>query len=382
MIVLKEKEDCCGCGACAQVCPKGCITMTADNEGFALPQLDTSACIDCGLCERACPIRNAVPEDDSVKPAAFVAMSADEPTRFASSSGGIFSQLAQKVLSGGGVVYGAAFDQNFSVSHIAVTELSDLPKLRGSKYVQSDLKESYREIRALLKAGRNVLFSGTPCQTAGLRQYLGDDPENLITVSVFCHGVPSPKVWEKCLSEQEKPVQAVYFRDKTPGWRGYTFGFDYTDGTAYRIPRDEHPYFRLFLENVSLRPSCYRCRFKGLNRPADISLGDCWGIETWLPEMDDNRGTSVVLVHSEKGQAMVEALQSGARWQKVDAGKAVPKQADARHSVPKHPKREQFFSMLDSGASLEDAMVIFRPSLPQQALELAKKVRRKLLGME
>lgn len=382
MITLTKKEDCCGCGACAQACPKHCIAMTADSEGFVYPQVDSTACVGCGLCQQACPVRNALPEDDSVKPQAFAAMSKDTQTRHISSSGGIFSLLAEKVLSDGGVVYGAAFDRDFTVSHIAVTALADLPKLRGSKYVQSDTKESYREIWELLKAGKPVLFSGTACQTAGLRQFLGSDPDNLITVSVFCHGVPSPKVWEKCLREQKKPVAKVYFRDKSPSWRAYTFGFDYADGSAYRVPRDEHPYFRLFLENVSLRPSCYECRFKGLNRPADISLGDCWGIEDWLPEMDDNRGTSVVLVHSVKGQALVDSVQPGGCWQPVDVDRAVPKQADARHSVLRHPKREQFFSMLTEGASLKDTMIVFRPSLPQKALALAKKVRRKLLGME
>lgn len=382
MITLTQKEDCCGCGGCAQICPKSCIALTADAEGFAYPRVDGDACIDCGLCEKACPVRNAVPEDDSVKPTALAAMSAEEDTRLLSSSGGIFSLLAEAVLSGGGTVYGAAFAQDFSVSHIAVREVSDLAKLRGSKYVQSDTKESYREIRTLLKEGKTVLFSGTACQTAGLRQFLGCDPENLITASVFCHGVPSPKVWKKCLEEQEKSVSKVYFRDKAPGWRGYTFGFDYMDGSAYRIPREDHPYFKLFLENVSLRPSCYQCRFKGLNRPADISLGDCWGIEDWLPEMDDNKGTSVVLVHSEKGRALLDALRSRGRWQSVEVDKAVPKQADARRSVPRHPKRDIFFAMLSEGACLADTMVIFRPCLPRRIWEFAKKVRRKLLGME
>lgn len=382
MITISQKENCCGCGGCAQVCPKGCIAMTPDGEGFAYPKVDAAACVDCGLCEKACPVKNAPPEEDTVPTPAYVAMANDTDLRQQSSSGGVFSLLAAAVLKKGGTVYGAAFDENFRVLHIAVTDEADLPRLRGSKYVQSDTRESFREIKALLQKGTPVLFSGTACQCAGLRQFLGGDSENLVTVDIFCHGTPSPKAWEKCLGEQEKAVSAVYFRDKTPGWRAYTFGFDYADGTSYRIPRDEHPYFKLFLENVSLRPSCYACRFKGLNRPADITLGDCWGIESWLPGMDDNRGTSVVLVHSAKGQALVDALQKEAKWQAVDVNQAVPKQADARHSVPKHPKREQFFAMLDSGVSLADTMVIFRPSLLKQAIELAKKARRKLLGME
>lgn len=378
MICVTDKKKCVGCGGCAAVCPRNCIVMAADAEGFAYPRVEETRCTDCGLCERVCPVTAGGGASDSPAPEFFAALACDTPMRLASSSGGMFSLLCRKVLAGGGVVFGAAFEQDFSVHHAAASTEAELAALRGSKYVQSDLGDTFRETKALLTQGKTVLYSGTGCQIAGLRAFLGRDYENLVCVDVLCHGVPSPMVWQKYLSEQEKQVRAVHFRVKEPSWRDYRFGFDFADGTACRVPREEDLYMALFLQNVSLRPSCSDCGFKGLHRLSDITLGDFWGVETCMPHMDDNRGTSVVLVHTEKGRKLLDAVRDAVTLEKVDGEKALPASSDARRSVKPHPRRARFFRMLSEGKSLRTAGRVLRPSVAERTVRIAGKVRGKI----
>lgn len=378
MIRLAGKEACVGCSACAQSCPKGCITMTADAEGFAYPAVEENLCVNCGICEKVCPMQGKMTSADSPVPETFVAYSGDTALRLESSSGGIFTELASAVLARGGAVFGAAMTEDFTVRHICVTDKTQLRKLRGSKYVQSDVGTAYRDAKQMLESGKSVLFSGTGCQIAGLKAFLGREYENLLTVDVLCHGVPSPGVWRQYLSGQEKPVSAVHFRVKEPSWRDYRFGLDFADGTALRVPREENLYMALFLRNVSLRPACYACRFKGLHRLSDITLGDCWGVETYMPHMDDNRGTSVVLVHTEKGKKLLAAVRGVVILEKADVEKALPASSDARHSVTPHPRRARFFSMLANGKSPETAAVVLAPSFTERLGVFCRRVRRKI----
>ena len=221
MIELNSKQNCTGCSACANICPRGCIRMTADEEGFLYPKVNEEMCMDCGLCENVCPMQHKPQQHELL--AVYGAKNNDDAVRFTSSSGGMFTLFAEFVLKQGGVVVGAALDEQLAVHHVLVDSLADLPKLRGSKYVQSKIGKIYSEVRQILRAGRKVLFSGTPCQIAGLKRYLVKPSENLLTVDVVCHGVPSPKVYQKHLRElaQEagEPVVQVKFRDKAKGWK-------------------------------------------------------------------------------------------------------------------------------------------------------------------
>ena len=220
MIEVTDKSMCCGCSACAGVCPVQCITMTADSEGFKYPIADPNICVSCGKCEQVCPMTSV--ETASEKKAYAVRVTQYEQD---SSSGGVFSALAEKVLCEGGVVFGAAFDDGLRLQHIKVDDSSMLGHLRGSKYVQSDVGDIYRQVKDELSEGRKVLFSGTPCQVAGLHNFLGKDYPELFTVDLACHGVPSPKVWDRYVREKGDGLLGVKFRDKSDGWRKYNIAY-------------------------------------------------------------------------------------------------------------------------------------------------------------
>lgn len=306
MISINEKKKCCGCNACVQKCPKQCIVMREDVEGFLYPVVDQSECVGCGLCEKACPILNAKAEHQEVT--AYAAFANDDNIRMKSSSGGLFTLFARQILSDNGIVFGAAFDQNFMVHHIAIETEEELIKLQGSKYLQSRIENTYQEAERYLKFGRKVLYTGMACQIAGLKKFLGKEYELLYTVDVLCHGVPSPKVWRRYLDYQEKchggAVTRTFFRQKDFGWKTYALKLQFNNLSAYEQIFSRDLFMQMFLSNICLRPSCHACKFKGLDRPSDITIGDSWGIENYMPEMDDDKGTSVVLVHSLNGQKL------------------------------------------------------------------------------
>lgn len=351
MNLALTKKDCCGCHACAIRCPKQCITMERDEEGFWYPKVDESACVSCGLCEKVCPVLNAVPGDETAVPKAYAAMNEETSVRMESSSGGVFSALAQQVIGGGGIVFGAAWaDGHREVGHIGVEKEEDLALLRGSKYVQSTMGDCYAQAKAALTAGRPVLFSGTPCQVEGLHTFLGRPYENLLLVDIVCHGVPSPAVWKQYLAECEKaagtPVRTVEFRNKDTGWNTSSVKLVFENGTVQSNVIAKDYFVNAFLRNACLRPSCHDCRFKKLNRVSDVTLADFWGVEEICPELDDNKGTSLVLVHSEKGEAALSELNI--RRKQVDLNAAIRQNLCVLKSSPVHPNREQFMKALET----------------------------------
>lgn len=350
MRTIGKKELCCGCGACAQVCPKGCIKMGRDKEGFLYPCISETACTSCGLCETVCPISETVSHDDHVL-GCYVGYARDGKIRACSSSGGIFSLLAAEVLRLGGVLYGAAVDEGQMVRHIRVDSLSGLHLLRGSKYLQSEVGDTFSEAKSDLEAGRYVLYSGTACQIAGLKQLLMKDYEKLYTVDVLCHGVPSPIVWKKYLEWQGKRsggrVTQSFFRNKEHGWKKYALELLFDNSGRYVKIHGEDIFMQMFLENICLRPSCHECRFKDLNRGSDLTIGDAWGVELVDPEMDDDKGTSVIITHSPKGEGILEEILPDIRMHKVDVERILPPSADSRKSVAAHPRRESFFRALN-----------------------------------
>lgn len=345
MIEVKDKKNCCGCSACASVCPRHCITMVEDSEGFLYPQVDEEACVNCGLCEKVCNERN--PYDHRQPLQVLAAINKDDEVRQKSSSGGIFHLLAEKTIREGGVVFGARFDENWQVVIDYAEDMEGVEAFMGSKYVQARMENAYVDAKRFLNEGRKVLFSGTPCQVAGLHKFLRKSYDNLLSVDLICHGVPSPKVWRVYLEEvvkQGQSISCVEFRNKEKGWKKFSFFLSY-NGVGKTVsmlsPFTENHYMKAFLSDIILRPSCYECKARGCSSQSDITIADFWGIETLLPEMDDDKGTSLVLVNTNAGKIAVDftkVTMSSSTYECVKRFNPA-----CCYSPKVHPKRKMFF---------------------------------------
>lgn len=306
MINISNPIDCCGCSACVERCPKHCISFGEYKEGFRYPKVDSSICIECGMCEKVCPVLHKKEPVEYIK--VYAAKTCDEHIRYNSSSGGIFTVLAEQVILQGGVVFGARFDENWEVCHSFTENIEDLALFRESKYMQSRIGNSYLMTEKFLKDGRIVLFTGTPCQVAGLRGFLRREYENLITVDFICHGVPSPKVWRKYLQQlirekkigpSLKDVEKVDFRAKNHGWTNYGIQIFSRRGNIDE-PHTDNPYNKAFNMNILLRPICFSCPFKGGSSGSDLTIADFWGISKVEPDMNDDKGTSMVIDYNKR----------------------------------------------------------------------------------
>ena len=381
MISISEKQNCSGCHACASICPKDCISITADSEGFWYPCVDKSKCIDCGLCEKACSIIN--PLSSKSNPDAYACYNKDDEIRMQSSSGGVFTLFAEYVIQQGGVLFGAVFDDDFNVIHSFIGKEQDLYKFRCSKYVQSKIGGTYSQAKDFLEHGKKVLFTGTPCQIAGLKAYLSKDYVNLICQDIICHGVPSPKVWGKYLSECEKRQQSsakhIDFRNKQDGWQNYKLSISFKNGITYMKPKNS--YIMAFLNNISLRPSCYACEFKTLNRLSDITLADFWGIKSIMPEMFDDKGVSLVLINSDKGEAVFKAISDKLVYKEANINEAIKNNPSAIQSSPIHPKRDYFFENLEHASIDQLVKICCRQSMSIRIKNFGYHVGSKLKRM-
>ena len=309
MIEIKDKKKCTGCHACKAVCPRKCIQMISDEEGFLYPQVIQESCIDCGACVKVCPV--LYPSDVQSPLKVYAARNRMESVRMSSSSGGVFTALAEEIIRRGGVVFGASFREDGQVVHSWTEQLEGIAAFRGAKYVQSLIGEASLQVNRFLKQGRWVLFSGTPCQIAGLKHFLRKNPERLLTVDVVCHGVPSPLVWRTYLDSINPcrlPITTLSMRDKSGGWKRYGMKICTEDTVLYTGKAASNPYSQGYLENLYLRPSCYECPAKKGRSHSDLTLGDCWGIERVYPSLDDNRGTGLVLVNSSLGMNFYRSL--------------------------------------------------------------------------
>ena len=349
MIEIREKKHCCGCGACVQKCPVHCIEMNEDREGFLYPQGNKEKCMNCGCCENVCPVINKSTSAEKLKEC-YVCYAYDNMVRINSSSGGAFSLLATEILEDGGIVYGAAFDSDYMVHHIRIDHINQLSAVQKSKYLQSRTGDTFIKTKNDLTNGRRVLYSGTTCQIEGLKKYLGQEYNNLITVDLLCHGTPSPMVWKQYLNslnyKRLRRIIDVDFRNKDLGWKNYSLKISYDSDEYFAVSHNKDTYMNLFLSNVILRPSCYECQFKNINRISDITLGDAWGIKKIAPEMDDNKGTSLLLVHTEKGMEYTDRLRAKMHVETIELNRILPPEEASRVSVKKHPKREEFFKKL------------------------------------
>lgn len=348
-MVLKDIKKCSGCYACKNTCPQDCIELVYNEEGFWYPQIDESKCLKCKLCEKICPINMGL-GNMTTNPLAFMMKNNDDTVRQNSSSGGIFSLIAEEIIKRNGVVFGAAFTNDFkAVHHIAINDINDLYMLRGSKYLQSRIGDSYKLAKEYLEQGKYVLFSGTPCQIGGLKAFLQKDYERLVTQDIICHGVPSPLVWKKYVEHLEKTsgasVSNISFRSKVAGWKSFSMVVDFTNNKKIEQPFYENIYMKGFLTNLYLRPSCYDCHFKSVYRESDITLADFWGIEKISTEFDDDKGTSLVFINSLKGKMFLEMLDKRISYCATSLEEAIKYNPSAVESSKPHARRNFFFSV-------------------------------------
>lgn len=347
MEYICKNDLCTGCTACCESCPTKAISMIDNNEGFLYPTINNELCINCGLCKKVCPANN-YKFNNFDQPIAYAAM-ADDALRKVSSSGGAFSILAKYILGKNGIVCGAAFDDDMIVCHQIVETKDDLQKLRGSKYVQSNMKDIYKKLKEYLENNRLVLFTGCPCQVAGLKNYLNKNYENLITADLICHGVPSPKVFAKYLEEEfyGQKVLNVNFRDKKDGWGGNGITTTTTTITGVYSKKDfEDTYLTAFFANISLRKSCYNCKYTKLPRVGDFTLADCWGA---TKDIDDKKGTSTLLLNNNKAiEIFNEIKQNFKLLKEIPFNKQVQIQPQLKYPVAIHPARNDFFAELDT----------------------------------
>lgn len=379
---LADKHMCTGCGACVNSCPKNALEMQPDQYGFLFPVI-TRNCINCKKCEQACPVLLKRENNGRKETISYAAYSDDRQTRNCSSSGGMIPLFSRAVLSSKGAVYGAAYETDFLVKHICVENASKLPLLRGAKYSQSDIGFCYREIKKRLESGQEVLFSGTPCQVVGLYAFLGKAYDNLILIDTVCHSVPSPLAWKKYVeyrSAEENggilPIR-INQRSKETGWSSYKYSseFVYPDKKQTLIQSEDDIYMQLFSNRCISRESCSNCLFKGYDRISDITLGDFWGIWNTHPEMDDNMGTSLVLIHSQKGKDLFDKVSSELTKKRTELEEAASENPALIRAFPDNPDREEYLKKACKGRyDILTRTVNKRPSY-------LKRIKRKIKSL-
>lgn len=342
---LASHEDCSGCSACANVCPVNCIEMLADEEGFLRPVTNYKKCINCELCREICPINNYNHININIK--TYAAKNKNLEIRLDSSSGGVFTAFAERTIKKNGIVFGASYDDQNDVVQTEVNTLETLKRLRSSKYVQSDVKDTYCLVKKHLNKKREVLYSGTPCQIQGLYAYLGKDYKNLLTIEVICHGTPSPEVFRRYREELETKFESkitnINFRSKESGWKKYSNRYVFKNGTVFSEDSHTNIYMRAFLNNLDLRPSCHRCKANNFRSGSDIALADFWGIEKVLADFDDDNGVSLVIIKTSKGAKALADLKDKFIIEEVNSEEAIKYNYCITSSVLPHENRDKFF---------------------------------------
>lgn len=385
MIDIKRKEDCCGCNACGDICPKDAISYHTDNEGFWYPQIDKSKCVNCGLCNKVCPIETECKsrKNNISKPECYAAEHKSIEVIFNSTTGGMFTALAECMYAQKGYVGGAIHNDDFSVSHFISNNRNDLLKLRRSKDLQSNAEGFHKKVKTLLDQGEKVLACGVPCQIAGLLNYLGKNYENLITVDLICAGVNSPKVWRKYLDyiEDMNGSKIIWTENKSKeyGWNKLTQKFVFENGEEY-FDTDKTSLFThgYIVSHLYCRPSCYECNFKGFPRIADITIGDFWGITKHTNNHNSNMGTNLVMINSDKGKAYFDKIKKRVNYEQTPIEWAISGNPALLNSISKlSNKREAFFHDLDK-MSFDELIKEFEPH-KQSWLKLSLKLLKSRL---
>lgn len=385
--ILELNKNCCGCTVCAEICPQNSISFQYDNEGFLYPVTDNT-CVDCGLCKEVCPVITETTYPTLQK--VYAAKLKDsEKTLIQSTSGGVFAGFAMEFLSYYGVVFGCALNNNLMAYHLCVDNYRDVKKLQGSKYVQSDTRGIYKEVKKYLNDNRYVLYSGTPCQIAALKSYLKEDYPKLLTMEIVCHGVPSPKLFENYLMylevEAKSKIKEYYFRHKKKNGKGTWF--KYTTLLNSKVKdRYTDPYYYHFVKGNNLRESCYNCKFSSKNRVADITIGDYTGIPNEHPEFDNSKGVSTVIINTEKGQFFWNQLASNFDFIESTYQKASNINPNLLAPTPRPEIRDEFYKNYNEdilkyfGETLKppfDLKRTMRKIVPQGIRKTLKKVIKK-----
>lgn len=350
MIEIKEKTECCGCKACYNICPKNCIEMRADEEGFLYPHVRKKECIHCNICEEVCPILNHIEKETNPEQAAVIVQNKDQEICRQSTAGGAFTAIAEFVLDKGGIVFGVEMQPDYIVRHTSVETKDQLIKFRNSKYVQSDVGNTYVLAKKQLDSGRIVCFSGTPCQIEGLRHYLKKDYENLILVDVVCRAVPSPGVWKKYIAmeiQQHGDMQSIRFRDKSLGYQYSTMELKDNRGNVYRGGIESQPWLRMFFSGMIIRPSCTACKFRGRYRNSDFTIWDCFNVYSIDKNFNEDIGTTRMLIHTKKGRQIFEQIKSSFKYKNLEADAAVNGVQEMIESPKAHQRRNEFYADIE-----------------------------------
>lgn len=348
MIKLERKVDCCGCGACAGVCPKQCISILTDEEGFYYPSINEETCVSCGLCDSVCPVVN-VKKEVKFKQNGYVVQHKDLAILKESTSGGAFTAFATYVIRQSGCVVGASMNSNLRVEHVIVDNEDDLKKFRNSKYVQSYVcPDIYKEVKGRLKGGQKVLFSGTACEVEAMRNYVGEKYiDNLFLIDVVCRAVPSPLAYMKYLEYQKEQnhaeISSLRFRDKHFGYKFPTVSIAFYNNKQYHRGIESDPWLRAFFSGICNRPSCYECVFKKRYRVSDVTIWDCFNYDARFPTFKMNSGATNVLIHTDKGRMLFEGIKEYLNYEKVDENIQTSGIKQMRESMPSHPGRIAFF---------------------------------------
>lgn len=367
-----RKEECCGCSACVNICQRHAIHMEQDEKGYLYPAIAQELCVDCRLCEKVCPLKEGEKEKVFEKKA-YGVKNNNQIERTKSSSGSVFIEVAKYILDKHGVVYGVELTSDFQVKHGRATSLEAVRKFQGSKYVQSDKNESFRLIQQDLKAGKEVLFTGTPCEVAGLKRFLRKEYDNLYTLDLICHGVPSMKLLKSCLKEKENEnsskVKELRFRDKAYGWRNQEIYIKLENGTIYHAPIWVDNFYRLFTNNYILRDSCYTCKFANMERQGDITIGDFWNIKNVNETFEDKLGVSSIIINSKKGEQLFEILKDN--FQVIECSLSDITQPNLHNPSPR-PERYEEFQKDCSQKGLDYCLKKYG------SMRISEKIRRKL----
>ena len=347
MIQIIDKSQCTGCTACQQVCAHDAIRMQFDAEGHSYPIVNASKCVDCGLCEKVCPMlhKEKVPLDTDLEKLTVRAVyNKDEEVRKKSTSGGVFSLMAEYMITQGGVVYAARFDEKYHILHSSFDSLADVDVFRGSKYAQSDLGNTFRQIRQELK-NKPVLFVGTPCQVAGLKSFLIKEYPNLYTCDFICMGISSPVIWEEYLKDywDGHQIKEIFFKDKRNGWHQWQMNVKYDD-KEYLVPGMADPFFNSYLTHLTYRPSCFECPFRTCRRVSDFTIADCWGIDKINPEFDDNKGCTTIILQSKKAEDVFSKLSSRLKIMEYDINNVMEYNPYIVSPIPQNERREKFYT--------------------------------------
>lgn len=387
MINKISKAECTGCSACVNICPKTCIEMNADSEGFDYPIINIDKCIECTLCEKVCPIISETNNGERFnEPLLYAGWSKNDFIRYDSTSGGIFSELANEVLRKGGYVCGAIYDDEWYVTHYISNKSEDITKIRSSKYLQSSMGDIMKRIKTLLIKGEKVLICGTPCQIEGLYSFLGKEYNNLITCDFICRGVNSPKIFNMYVKYLEETYKAkiteIKFKDKTKGWHRFSTRIEFDNGKRYVKDRYTDSYMRGYLMHSGfMRPSCYDCPTKGLPRVADLSLADFWGIEKINPNLDNDTGTSMILVNSQKGKELFEDINKYIDFEQRNLNEITAGNQFFDASVIRTVTRDKIFSDVDKMTYKELSDKYFpEPSVYERFIRNTKIKVKRILG--